>query len=84
VSRGPWAGSLVFAGLQGEALYRVALDASDATTVFGFETAFRRDFGRLRDVVEGPDGALYVTTSNRDGRGRPGPEDDRLLRVWIR
>jgi glucose/arabinose dehydrogenase len=84
VSRGPWAGSLVFAGLRGEPLYRVALDASDATTVFGLEAAFHGDFGRLRDVVEGPDSALYVTTSNRDGRGRPGREDDRLLRVWIR
>ena len=84
VSRGPWAGSLVFAGLRSESLYRVALDASDATTVFGFEQVFRRDFGRLRDVVEGPDGALYVSTSNRDGRGTPAPEDDRLLRVWVR
>jgi len=38
--------------------------------------------GRLRDVVVGPDGALYVATSNRDGRGSPASEDDRILRVW--
>ena len=38
--------------------------------------------GRLRDVVVGPDGALYVATCNHDGRGSPASEDDRILRVW--
>jgi glucose/arabinose dehydrogenase len=38
-------------------------------------------YGRLRDVVNGPDGFLYFCTSNRDGRNTPVAEDDRLLRV---
>jgi glucose/arabinose dehydrogenase len=84
VTQGPWAGSLVFTGLRGESLYRVTLDPSDPTTVFGFDRLFRQEYGRLRDVVEGPDGALYVATSNRDGRGSPGATDDRLLRIWVR
>ncbi len=40
-----------------------------------------RIFGRLRDVVLGPDGLLYVLTNNRDGRGSPIESDDRIVRV---
>ena len=36
-----------------------------------------RQLGRLRDIVEGPDKALYLLTSNRDGRGNPAARDDR-------
>jgi glucose/arabinose dehydrogenase len=76
-----WAGSFLFTGLRGQALYRVVFDAKDPRKVALFERYFERKFGRLRDVTEGPDGALYLLTSNRDGRGRPGPEDDRVLRL---
>ena len=78
-TRGLWAGSLLFAGLRGTALYRVTFDADGKGTLA--ETLLERQHGRLRDVVEGPDGAIYVLTSNRDGRGVPGPEDDRVLRL---
>lgn len=40
--------------------------------------------GRIRNVVEGPDGTLYAMTSNRDGRGTPARGDDRILRVLPR
>jgi glucose/arabinose dehydrogenase len=81
VSRGAWAGSLLFVGLRGESLYRVTLDPASPSTVTGVERLFQGQYGRLRDVVEGPDGAIYVSTSNRDGRGRPRDGDDRLLRL---
>jgi glucose/arabinose dehydrogenase len=84
VSAGPWQGSLVFTGLRGEALYRLALSPGDPATVLDFQPFFGGRFGRLRDVVEGPDGALYVLTSNRDGRGRPSAADDRVLRITVR
>ena len=39
------------------------------------------ELGRLRDVVLGPDGALWVVTNNTDGRGSPRAGDDRLVRL---
>jgi aldose sugar dehydrogenase len=42
---------------------------------------FERQYGRIRDVAEGPDGAIYFSTSNRDGRGNPASDDDRILRL---
>jgi glucose/arabinose dehydrogenase len=84
VTRGPWSGSLVFTGLAGESLYRLIFDPDDPTRPRTLERYLVHQYGRLRDVAEGPDGALYLITSNRDGYGDAGTEDDRLLRVIVR
>ena len=47
----------------------------------GEEVLYDGEYGRLRDVAVGPDGAVYLATSNRDGRGSPADEDDRILRI---
>lgn len=83
VRSGPWAGSLVFVGLRGQSLYRLTLDPANPAGVLGVERHFQGEYGRLREVVEGPDGALYLTTSNRDGRGQPQAGDDRVLRLLV-
>jgi glucose/arabinose dehydrogenase len=67
-----------FCCLKGECLIRVVLDGRRFVTE---ERLFLRQYGRLRDVAEGPDGALYFCTSNRDGRGKSSREDDRVLRI---
>jgi hypothetical protein len=45
------------------------------------ESLFSGQFGRLREVSVDKDGYLYLLTSNRDGRGTPAPNDDRILKI---
>lgn len=71
------AGSLWIAALRGQRLWQVPLD--DAGAVGKPVAHFTGEFGRLRAVVRAPDGSLWVTTSNRDGRADPGPDDDKIL-----
>lgn len=72
---------LFFATLRGSHLHRVTFSRTDPREVVSHERLLERRFGRLRDVVTGPDGAIYLCTSNRDGRGTPVPEDDRVIRL---
>ncbi|MBI2888018.1 MAG: PQQ-dependent sugar dehydrogenase [Chloroflexi bacterium] len=76
-----WRGDFFFATLTGESLRRVSFQGPDFRLVKQQEPLFHQEYGRLRDVVQGPEGALYFATNNRDGRGRPDPQDDRILRI---
>jgi glucose/arabinose dehydrogenase len=71
-------GNLFFGCLRGETIIRVVLDGR---RVVSQERLFEREFGRIREVAEGPDGALYFSTSNQDGRALPAATDDRILRL---
>jgi glucose/arabinose dehydrogenase len=73
-----WTGDFIFGALAGEQMRRVCFDGARVTCD---EPLFEGEFGRVRTVVEGPDGALYALTSNRDGRGSEREGDDRVLRV---
>ena len=76
-----WRGSLLVGTLGSEHLHRVKFSGSDPAQVDVHEVYFENEAGRLRDVVMGPDGSLYVTTSNCDGRGDCGRDRDKILRV---
>ena len=76
-----WHGDLWFGCLRGERLQRVVLDGEDRRKVAGQEEYFEDELGRIREVMVGPDGALYFSTSNRDGRGRAADDDDRIFRL---
>lgn len=69
--------SLFFGGLRGEALYVF----NTTTTQGGVSAHFDGELGRIREVIQGPDGMLYITTSNKDGRGSPQGGDDKIIRV---
>ncbi len=66
------------ATLAGSHLLRVRTSGSQ---IYSQERLLAGMFGRLRDVVTGPDGYLYFSTNNRDGRGNPVATDDRILRI---
>ncbi|NJP33564.1 PQQ-dependent sugar dehydrogenase [Micromonospora thermarum] len=69
---------LYVAALRGARLWVVPLDWTGGA---GTPTAHLVGvYGRLRTVVRAPDGSLWVTTSNRDGRGTPAADDDRIVR----
>jgi glucose/arabinose dehydrogenase len=55
--------------------------ALDGRRVLSEENLLEGKYGRIRDIAEGPDGLIYFSTSNRDGRGRPASDDDRILRL---
>lgn len=70
---------MLFAGLRGESLYEVIISESGALS--GLKAHLRGTYGRLRSVSQGPDGLIYILTSNTDGRGNPTPDDDRIIRL---
>jgi glucose/arabinose dehydrogenase len=74
-----WNGNFFFTSLGAQHLQRIILDQCDRPAAI--ERLFVEGFGRLREAIQGPDGYLYVATSNRDGRAQPRPGDDRILQI---
>jgi len=66
--------------LRGRALWAVKLNGRRRGRRVRFLSG---RFGRIRTVERAPDGSLWITTSNRDGRGTPGPNDDRVIRIRV-
>ena len=74
-----WEGDLFVTALRGESLWRLELDDRGAVT--DRKRLLEGEVGRVRDVAQAPDGSLWVSTSNRDGRGTPAENDDRIFRL---
>lgn len=68
--------TIFVANLRGEVLRAIPTSEPGSAREY-----FAGEFGRLRSVLAGPDGALWIVTNNTDGRGDPRAGDDRILRV---
>ncbi len=81
VHSGPWKHHLLVATLRGERLLKIRLKGAAYDQVESVEEWWAEEFGRIRNVYQGPDGSLYLMTNNRDGRGTLKKEDDRIIRL---
>jgi glucose/arabinose dehydrogenase len=70
--------TLFVADLRGEVLRTVPMADLSASADF-----YHGTYGRIRALAAAPDGTLWFVTDNTDGRGRPGPHDDRVLSVRL-
>lgn len=70
-----------FGCLRGRGIIRVVVDEKNPEKVTSFEKMKDVSYGRIREIAEGPDGAIYFSTSNKDGRGNPATNDDRIFRI---
>ena len=71
-------GNFFFGCLVGQRIIRVV---TNGRQVVSQENLLEGKYGRIRDIAEGPDGYVYFSTSNREGRGSPASDDDRILRL---
>ena len=69
--------SLVLASLRASHLFNLEIDEGGIKS----QKSILSGVGRIRDVAVGPDGYLYLITSNTDGKGFPDASDDKLLRI---
>lgn len=72
---------LFFGSLRGEGLIHLVLDEANPDKISSWEKMKEVNFGRIRNVMEGPDGSIYFSTSNRDGRGSSQKGDDKIFRI---
>lgn len=69
-----------FGCLRGNGIIRVVVDEADHTKVKSWEK-LAETYGRIRDIAQGPDGYIYFSSSNRDGRGNVKKGDDKIYRI---
>lgn len=67
-----------FGALKGESIIRLVMDGRK---IVSRDNLLEKQYGRIREIAEAPDGSIWFSTSNRDGRGNAAKTDDRILRI---
>lgn len=75
-----WKNSLLVASLKASRITQLQLD-TDLRKVVKTTDFYTNQFGRLRDLCISPDGKVYIAVSNKDGRGSPKANDDRIVEI---
>lgn len=70
-----------FGMLRGEGIMRVIVSDSNPEEIVSYEKLNNISVGRVREIAEGPDGAIYFSSSNQDGRGNVKQNDDKIYRI---
>jgi glucose/arabinose dehydrogenase len=83
VNEGPWKGKLLVSNLRGRQLMAISFNGN-GTVVKNVESWVKNEYGRLREVIQAKDGSIYLTTSNRDGRGNPDISDDKIIQLTLK
>lgn len=73
--------NLFFGALKGEGIMRIVLDQKSPDKVLSYQKLGEIGYGRIREVVEGPNGEIYFSTSNTDGRGKTRSNDDKIFKI---
>ncbi len=77
-------GKVFVGGLKGEGLYMISFENNSYKKVSDISKIAEANFGRIREVVEAPNGEIYFTTSNRDGRGTLRDLDDKIYKITVK
>ena len=67
-----------FGALKTEMIIRLVMDGRK---IVSRDNLLEKQYGRIREIAEAPDGSIWFSTSNRDGRGDAKQNDDRILRI---
>ncbi len=78
---GEFKNNFFFGCLRGQGIMRVVVNENNPAEIVSFAKLEDVNFGRIRDIAEGPDGAIYFSTSSRDGRGSVRDGDDKIYRI---
>ena len=73
--------TLFMAALRGKRLWAIYPDPAGATAIAS--PWFTGVYGRIRDAIPGPDGSLWIATTNTDQNGTPVEGDDRILQIEL-